>query len=300
MLMATHPSPVPIPARPCGRITPRPRPTTAFTLPELVVVVVVTGFLALLALPALGNAKVNSRQLSCMNNLRQLGLAQRLYVVDYQQYTACLNASKQMYIWPTRMLSYAGGQRGIFCCPAAPANSWWNTNLNDTLSGPSGNYVKGEDGIRDQFSILISSRFSLGYNDWGLSLNANLGLGGDVDGSVNLGPVRDGDVVAPSQMIMLGDTPALAANTYYGANLDPTDIKGASTYYNGSQLPANRHQYQTDLVFTDGHVEAPLQSQLINSASNNPWRSRWNNDNQPHNEIIWKMPTNALPLDPAY
>jgi type II secretory pathway pseudopilin PulG len=57
----------------------------AFTLNDLVVVMASLGILALLALPVLGNAKGNSRQLSCLNNLRQLGIASHMYVVDYEQ-----------------------------------------------------------------------------------------------------------------------------------------------------------------------------------------------------------------------
>jgi prepilin-type N-terminal cleavage/methylation domain-containing protein len=267
-------------------------PDSGFTLSELMVVIVTLGILAILALPALGNAKGNSRQLSCLNNLRQLGIAAHMYVVEYQQYTGCISANSHIYVWPGRLLGYTGGQRGVFACPAATPTARWDTNLNNTLIPIVFN------GKLDFYGININgTRFSYGINDWGLSFTASpqLGLGGDIDVVFSSNPVRDSDVVAPSQMIMLGDTPASTQDSiYYTANLDPTD----NTH--GDQLPSNRHQYLTDIVFTDGHTETPLRSNVINPVENNPWRSRWNNDNQPHTEYTWTVNTNTVLLDPSY
>jgi len=102
-------------------------------------------------------------------------------------------------------------------------------------------------------------------------------------------------VVSPSQMIMVGDVPALkdAGLIQFNANLDPTDPTSGHT-----QWPSNRHNYRTDLVFADGHVESPKRNDVINPAPNNSWRSRWNNDNQPHNEVTWTVnPVWASQLD---
>jgi prepilin-type N-terminal cleavage/methylation domain-containing protein/prepilin-type processing-associated H-X9-DG protein len=54
----------------------------AFTLIELLVVIVIIGILASLLAPALGKAKAKAKAISCLNNLKQWGLATQYYAND--------------------------------------------------------------------------------------------------------------------------------------------------------------------------------------------------------------------------
>ncbi len=61
----------------------RDRARSAFTLIELLVVVAIIAVLASLLLPGISRSKEQARMMTCVNNLRQLGIAMKLYVDDH-------------------------------------------------------------------------------------------------------------------------------------------------------------------------------------------------------------------------
>lgn len=58
----------------------------AFTLIELLIVIVIIAIIGGLLLPVLNRAKRNVKDLECMNNLKQWGLATHLYAIDNDDY----------------------------------------------------------------------------------------------------------------------------------------------------------------------------------------------------------------------
>jgi hypothetical protein len=164
-----------------------------------------------------------------------------------------------------------GGNRNAFWCPVANVNSSWDTNKNNSLSAVN------PQGVTEAFGISSRSRFSYGYNDWGLKNPGpnQLGLGGDVN---IVGEVKDAQVKRPVEMIVVTDS---KPDGSFDGNIDPKEA---------DQWPSNRHERRTVLNFADGHSEAARRKEVIDPA-NLKWRARWNNDNDPHTEITWTINT---------
>jgi prepilin-type N-terminal cleavage/methylation domain-containing protein/prepilin-type processing-associated H-X9-DG protein len=187
----------------------------AFTLIELLVVIAIIAVLAALLLPTLGRAKESARSTQCLSQLRQIGLAVRLYADDHDdqfprsQHSAF--AHKQL-AWGRAIAPQLGVK-----------DAGWTNLLNTVYHCPADKRVR-------QWSYGLNVYYELGEDD-------------DYTGKPQTWQ-RLTRIPKPCATILFAENATSADHIMPHFWIQPSDAVDVAT---------NRHAHKSNYLFVDGH-----------------------------------------------
>jgi prepilin-type N-terminal cleavage/methylation domain-containing protein len=229
----------------------RNRQKAAFTLIEILIVIAIIAILAALLLPALSTAKAKGLRISCMNNLRQLGVGCQVYAADndgrlvenwpyalqpnletncwmHGNMRRASDATNQGLLRTGKLFPYANNPNS-YHCPADRSTGDGVVNASGGSSAPRGRSYSMNSWIGSRYMEMERPNFNQRpYRTF----------------------VRDSELNAatPANLFVIADEHETTIDdAFFFISMNDTDI-----FMN---YPATRHERGYALSFADAHVE---------------------------------------------
>jgi prepilin-type N-terminal cleavage/methylation domain-containing protein/prepilin-type processing-associated H-X9-DG protein len=179
----------------------------AFTLIELLVVIAIIAILAAILFPVFAQARESARMTSCLSNMKQIGLALRMYCQDYDEVNTSIyqgwgtgdpnSDDQQGWMWRNAIQPYTKN-KGIMACPSNPSAPPDGPGVGDN-NGSNGNamgyYMEPDKTMSQSYAM------NAGATTWFPSGDKNAG-----DAWVNFRPLKDAAINRPANLIAIGET----------------------------------------------------------------------------------------------
>jgi prepilin-type N-terminal cleavage/methylation domain-containing protein len=206
--------------------------TLKFTLLELLVVIAIIAILASMLLPALGRARMVSKRIHCVSNLKNIGIMVTNYYDDYESMV------------PSAMKIGANGYRWcdvlsrLYPCSPRYSSAWRKNNNYPMMAGTVFECIEQS---AENPTQIDPNNSSYTYNRFAFLANINRSPWTFDNAIEHYPPIK---MKNPSQNLLLIDS-----NSKRG-------FISQSWHVSQSQYVDYRHGYQANVLCSDMHVEA--------------------------------------------
>lgn len=262
----------------------------AFTLIELLVVISIIALLIAILLPALTAARASARNVKCLSNSRQIGMAYYAFGADRKGAHLLYKSSGPASLWFVDLVEYGMNPEGKTCPETEAIDP-------TTAFGVGQNYGTATSQWREAIHWLTpnqqgKSEFepigSYGINGWVYDLSGSINPDAPpltVDEMRELNFNSQGDLTKTTEIPYFGDSAWRAGFNQEtdAVAIEPYNNWALRTFTGINQWQMRRHPNDVNNVtFSDGHAE----SVQVNDLDTLLWHKDWDTENT-NLDVAW-------------